>query len=250
MKRKVFFALLALLPLGCLVQQAQASMPGDSGSQSWTSMFSGGHSDVFGGITLGYVNKDWRTDFGDYVLHENIWGQENKRIHGVQVGLTLEPCLPSGLGLHSGLFYEYYISVSDVVKDAGYDDFTEHNLYLPLHAMYRIPFTRDSSLSLFGGLGFNWAMWGTYNNEEVFRNFWYGEEYYHNHVGEYQQYGNGEWPRHLNAQWEVGCFFRINMVQLGFTYSRGLTNHHFYDGFKTQQNKIGISLNLVFGDDD
>ena len=245
MIKKVFSLLLVLASSVSMPKAMQAASLYD-GSNSWTAQFTGSHSDVFGGITIGYVNKDWRTDFGDEVLHENIWGQENKRIHGVQVGMTFQPCLPVGLGLHTGLFYEYYISVSQVVKDAGYDDFTEHNLYLPLHAMYRIPFTRESSLMLFGGLGFNWAMWGSYNRD-VFERGWFYDRYAGSHTVRYMHYGNGEWPRHFNTQWEVGAQLRVNMVQIGFTYSRGLTNHEFYDGYKTYQNKIGISLSLVLG---
>lgn len=248
MTRK-FFSLLFVLAFSAVMPQAMRAACLDDENNSWTAQFSGGHSDALYGITLGYVNKDWCTDFGDQVLHENIWGQENKRIHGVQVGLTFQPCLPVGLGLHTGLFYEYYISVSQAVKDAGYDDFTEHNLYLPLHGMYRIPFTRESSLMLFGGLGFNWAMWGTYNRDYVGRDYFSFDLFHESRPIKYQQYGRGEWPRHFNTQWEVGAQLRINMVQLGFTYSRGLTNHKFYDGYKTYQNKIGISLSLVLGND-
>ena len=213
------------------------------GSQA-QNLFTGGHNDAWVGVSLGYVNKYWQTSFGDRLVKENIWGEEGKRIHGVQAGVQLQPCLPIGFGLHSGLFYEYYYSVSQAVKDAGYDDFREHNLYLPLHAMYRLPLSRNTSLSFFGGLGFNWAMWGSYNNTEKVRD-WDGSLYSESHVMQWQHYGNGEWPRHLNAQWEIGCCARINMVQLRFTYSRGLTDHHLYEGHKTLQNKIGISIEIV-----
>lgn len=220
-----------------------------SGQMVAQNLFTGKHEDAWIGLSLGYVNKYWRTDMGDKVIRENIWGEEGKKIHGVQVGVLLQPCLPVGLGLHSGLFYEYYYSVSQAVKNAGYDDFREHNLYLPLHALYRLPITTDASVSIFGGLGFNLAMWGSYNNSVRVRHY-DGTLTTDSYVGEWQKYGNGEWPRHFNAQWEIGCSARINIFQLRFTYSRGLTDHHFYDGYKTQQNKIGISIELVGALDD
>lgn len=204
-------------------------------------LFTGKHQDSWASLSLGYVNKYWQTDFGNQTVKENIWGEEGKKIHGIQVGLHVSPCLPMGLGAHSGLFYELYLSETKAVKDAGYDDFREHNLYMPLHALYRFPLAREASVSLFGGLGFNWAMWGTYNNN-------YRDKYSYekkSHIEEWHHYGNGEWPRHLNVQWEVGCCVRIKMVQVRFTYSRGLTDHKLYTGYKTLQNKIGISVELA-----
>jgi hypothetical protein len=235
---------LMLASLGCYagneLTDTQGSLPQNS---EWEDLFYGGHSDPIATLVLGYVNKDWTTDFGDHVFHENIWGQEGKRIHGFQAGVGVQPCLPMGLGIHSGLFYEFYYSVSQAVKDAGYDDFREHNLYLPLHAMYRLPISRVSSFNVYGGLGFNWAMWGSYNVDDA---RWY---YDGTRVVNWQKYGDGQWPKHLNVQWEVGCGVRIDMVQLNFTYSRGITDHEFYKGYHTRQNKIGISLSFVLDDD-
>ena len=214
-------------------------------------LFSGGHADVPLGITIGYVSKDWRTNFDGNVFRENLWGQEDKRLHGLQLGVTYQPCLPIGAGIHTGLFYECYLSVSSAVRDAGYDNFTEHNLYLPLHLQWRLPFSEKFSLSLFGGVGFNWAMWGTYN--EHYREYYYDGNlissviglYDGTRVGEYQKYGQGNWPRHLNMQWEFGCNVRYKAFQLGFTYSIGDTNHEFYAGYKTRQDKIAINFSYV-----
>ena len=206
------------------------------------------YDEEFAAGVIGYVNKTWRTDFGDRVVNENIWGEEDKRIHGVQIGIDIHPCLPMGLGIKSGLFYEFYYSESQSVKDAGYDDFREHNLYLPIHALYRIPFSRLVSLNFYGGIGFNWAMWGTYNNDYILRNG-YGQREKDSRIEAWHKYGNGENPRHLNAQWEAGCFIKYKWFQLGFTYSRGLTDHHLYNGYKTQQNKIGIAFGLELNED-
>ena len=217
-------------------------------------LFRGGHEDTPIGITLGYVSKDWRTDLGDRIYHENLWGQEDKRLHGIQFGVQYQPCLPIGAGIHTGLFYECYISVSQAVRDAGYDDFTEHNLYLPLHFMWRLPLTRRASVSLFGGIGFNWAITGTYNEHyreyviggyDLFSGIAFGRYIDGTRVRERQQYGTGDWPRRFNIQWEMGCNLRYKHFQLGFTYSIGYTDHEFYRNHKTRQDKIAINFAYV-----
>ena len=218
-------------------------------------LFSGGHKEAPFGLVLGYVNKDWSTDFGSYTWRENLWGQKNKKLHGFQLGFQYAPCLPIGLGVDTGLFYECYISTSDVVQDWGFDDFTEHNLYVPIHAMWRFPLSRDCSFSVFGGLGLQWAMYGSYNctYETVTWDWDSGRPYfgYVNYPEEWQQYGNnGEWPHHFNLQWEVGGKLRIKNFQLSASYAFGATNHEFYEGYKTKQNKLSIGLGFVFGADD
>ena len=220
-------------------------------------LFNGGHSDAPYGFTIGYVSKDWRTDMDGRVVHENLWGEHDKRMHGMQMGFTYQPCLPIGAGIHTGLFYECYFSVSQSVRDAGYDDFTEHNLYLPIHLQWRLPITQQASISLFGGIGLNWAISGTYN--ERYREYIYdgynlwaaigfpvGGRYVEgSRIGEYKKYGQGDWPRRLNMQWEFGCHLRYKYFQLDFTYSIGDTNHEFYRGYKTRQDKLAICLSFV-----
>lgn len=224
-----------------------------SASAQTVNLFNGGHQDAQLGVTVGYVSKTWRTNFGDGgVKNEGFWGDDHKRLHGVQFGVAFQPCFTFGLGAHTGLYYELYISYKNPEVDSGkHDEFTEHNLYLPLHAMWRFPITRDCSFSVYGGVGFNWAMYGTYNDR-----FWtIGPDLIPEQVSvprKSQRYGNGEFPHHMNVQWEVGGQFRIKCFQAGFTYSFGATNHDFYEGYKTRQDKINIHLSFVgkiFGDD-
>ena len=216
----------------------------DDNSYSFVDLFRGAHEDAPWGIQIGYVNKAWTTDFGDYTWSENLWGDHNKRLHGLQIGFLVQPCLKFGLGLHSGIFYECYISQCNSVKDMGWDQFNEHNLYIPLHAMYRFPFARNVSFMIFGGIGFNWAISGEYreNGHEYYDSE--GDSHYYGPY-EYQEYGTGNWPRRVNFSAELGGQLRISCMQLSFTYSRGLTDHKFYQGYSTRQNKIGISLAFV-----
>ena len=217
-------------------------------SNYWT-LFKGEHIDYPIGLSVGYVNKYWRTDFGNKVRHENIWGQLNKRIHGVQFGVFVQPCFNFGLGLHSGLFAEYYFSVASSVKDMGYDNFSEWGVYLPLHGMYRIPLSENAAIYLFSGLGFNLAISGTYNNYEDVRYYdldSHQYEYDHQLVtADRLHYGESDWPKRFNSQFEIGTSIRLHGAQFTFLYSRGLTNHNFYQGYKTTQDKIEITIGIA-----
>lgn len=245
---KKFYSLIAAMLLGIGAASAQS-----------TTLWNGRHRESPWGIMVGYVNKDWRTNVGDRVIHENLWGEVNKRMHGGQIGVLYQPCFKFGLGLHTGLAYEYYYSVSKTIKDYGFDDFGEHSLYLPLHAMFRIPLGVETSISVYGGAGFNWAVSGKYSDAshrisgalatvvntasdgiiEMVPNE-YG--YYIEEGGRHLRYGGGEWPRHMNVQWEVGAQFRYSWFQVGFTYSFGATNHYFYPGYLTRQDKMNVSF--------
>ena len=214
-----------------------------------TTLFNGGHEDAPWGFSLGYVNKYWTTDIDGQRINENLWGEEGKRLHGFQMGITYSPCLPMGLGLDTGLFYECYISESKVVHEAGFDDFTESNIYIPLHAMYRIPFDHNSSLSLYGGFGMNIVVEGTYNITEYYHGYdWYGGRPYggtSSYVAGWQEYDEGDWPSRFNFQWELGAKLRISNFILNANYAWGATNHKFYKGYTTHQNKLTIGLGYV-----
>ena len=202
------------------------------------------HEDVPYGVTLGYVSKVWNTDFDGDIYSENMWGEEGKRFHGLQLGIFYNPCYKWGGGIYTGLFYECYISLS---KKMEYDEFYEHGCYLPVHLSYRLPLGDRTSLTLRGGFGFNVAFYGEfrYSGYEDRDGHYYGPKDY------IYEYGRDGWPKRFNTQVEMALSFRHKLFQLTASYSRGLTDHAFYrkDGpYKTYQNKFGISIGLVLPD--
>lgn len=219
-------------------------------------IWNGGHNDAFWGIQLGYINKQWVTETDEGTIKENLFGEPNKRLHGLQIGVNVQPCFNFGLGVHSGLYYEGCFSQSDFVRnEMGWDKFSEHSIYLPLHALWRIPFSRNYSMSVYGGLGFNWALYGTYNDTYRYYDYdgWHTTDSWEH---ETQVYGYNGWPKRTNVQFELGAEIRLNVVRLGFTYSRGMTHHNCIqipnsDGyFKTRQDKLAITFSLAIGKDD
>lgn len=180
-------------------------------------------------FSVGYINKDWVTEMDGKTYHENFWGEPDKRLHGIQMGATYQSCLNFGLGLKTGLFMEFCTSYSDFVEEMGWDSYNEYSLYLPLHVVWNIPITHTSSITPFAGLGFNWAMYGTFED-----NWRYDYQY--------QSFGNGYAPKRWNNQLEFGADVFINSVKIGFTYSKGIRDHEVYDGLETYQNKIAINI--------
>lgn len=99
------------------------------------------------GLAMGYVQKQMVTKGEGYKLKENgVWDDgEDKWLHGMQIGIYAQPCFSWGLGMYTGLFYEFYLSSND---NYDYDSFQEHNLVIPVHALYRLPFSRKCALSI------------------------------------------------------------------------------------------------------
>lgn len=191
------------------------------------------------GFSVGYVSKQLVTEGEGEKLKENgVWDDgEGKSLHGMQFGLHFQPCLSFGLGFCSGVFYELYMSSSD---NYDYDEFMEHCIYIPVHAYYRLPFAEKIALSVHGGLGLNYSVYGAYSTSdddlESFTDF----------------YGKEAFPKRFNLAAEIGLGFRVGPVQVNAQYAKGISNHKSYESlgdYKTRQNKLSLSVSYVFGSD-
>jgi len=200
-------------------------------------------------FVIGYVNKTWHTEChpeDGIPVNENFWGDRNKRLHGFQIGALYEPTVDLGLvkfGVSTGLNLEFYLSECNTVRKAGYDRFTELSTHIPLHAKFTLPVSDDISLSVYGGLGMNLAIIGTFEEDYNYRDY-YGDRVTDTYY-EYQDYGDG-FPKRLNFQTELGGSINVNHWGFKFVYSQGLTDHHLYQGTKTFQNKINASITYSF----
>lgn len=229
-----------------------------------------------GGFSVGWVAKEWSTSANGRTYHEDLWGNPGKMLHGVQFGLHFNQSIYYGVGWRTGLYYEWYISHDQFLKDIGWDRFNEHCLYIPMHVQFRLPLSRyheSICITPYAGIGFNIAMKGRMKNgpktgasgKEVIG----GRSGYHNtgnFIGdiiasivddatshkeyiqhEVQNYVYDDYtPRKFNLQAEFGVALRIYAAQLTFTYSMGLTRHHLYDDASSRQNKFAVNLGLTF----
>ncbi|MBO4565498.1 MAG: hypothetical protein J5720_08690 [Bacteroidaceae bacterium] len=205
------------------------------------------------GFVLGYVNKQWTSNIRGGHYSENLWGEEGKRLHGIQLGMTYTPTLPMGLGVYTGLIAEIYFSSS---KAMGYDEFTEFSLYVPIHANFKLPLSKDVSLRARGGLGLNIACHGGFTNHDAYYWVWEWDDFYgdyHREKKHYEldhlRYGKDGWPKRFNAALEFAVGIEIKNFVLSGGYSWGLTDHQFYKdvpGSSTHQDKLTISLGYEF----
>lgn len=192
------------------------------------------------GVSLSYVTKQMVTTGEGEKLKENgVWPDgKDKSLHGMQVGLHLQPCFSFGLGLYTGLFYEIYLSSND---DYDYDSFQEHSLYMPIHGFFRIPLSKKIALSVHGGLGLNYSVYGVYTGNDN------GLENYDDF------YGEAGWPKRFNMAAEIGAGLRLGPVQLNFQYSKGINDHKSYSDlgdYKTVQNKYTFGISYVISGND
>ncbi len=198
-------------------------------------------------FSIGYVQKQIVTSGnGEKVKESPAWFDgDNKWLHGFQIGVGVHPCFSFGLGFYSGIYYEMYISSNN---DYEWSNFQEHNIYIPAHALFRLPFAKQIALWVHGGLGFNIGIAASYkadasdNSEDI--TDYYGETVFY--TSSYNIYG----PKRLNMAAEIGLNLRIKSFAVGATYSKGITNNECYkdagDEYKTRMNKWAFNVAYVF----
>ena len=258
----------ALLPTAAIAQET-------TNQSKVRDMFTIDDKVFHGGFSVGWVAKEWATSTNGRTLHEDLWGNPNRMLHGVQFGLHFNQSIYYGIGWRTGFYYEWYISHDKFLKDIGWDRFNEHCLYIPLLVQFRLPLSRrykKLSITPFAGIGFNIVMKGRMKNgprtgasgKKVVNN-----NNTHNYSGtlmegiidaivdatrrkEYIQYEvqnytyDNHTPRKFNLQAELGVALRFSYGQLTFTYSWGLTKHRLYDYATSRQNKLAVNLGLTF----
>ncbi len=189
----------------------------------------GGYEKVLWDLEFGYVNKSWICNYPSGRQREDLFGDKGKLLHGMYFGAMLTPSFDWGLGLRTGVLAEAYISKSSRITEYC-RDYSEFDLYFPLHLSYRFPFKKDIALTIYGGAGFEWAVAGNYN--ETKGTAWVpGRRPVpvltdpKKHV-----FGNG-WPENINWQAELGLNFRFEHIGFSFTYGFGLVDHHLQNSF-------------------
>lgn len=219
-----------------------------------TTFWSGGYEKSNLEIVIGYVNKSWICSYDSGTQREDFFGDpDDKFLHGFQMGVLYTPSFDWGLGLRTGLFLETYQSRSKWITSFC-NHFTEGDMYIPLHGSFRIPFSEQSALSFYGGIGFQWAMAGKYMKQVGTGWSWWRRPIPIVESAR-QEYGNG-WPQQVNWQAECGFNLRFGVVGLSFTYSFGITDHGIQNSFdggqtyvtanRSRQDKMQAAFSITF----
>ena len=169
--------------------------------------------------------------------------EDSKLIHGVQAGIRFEPYARFGLGLNTGLFYEFYYSKSRTMQVDGYNvygELMEHALYMPLHLCYRLRLG-DFQIFAFGGAG---ADFGVANSMKL--KFDGSNEVGYEASNIYETEDSPDWKR-FNASYEFGGGLRFKAVQATFTMSKGFLDMSSSGSYKMRQNKpMMVTLSFMF----
>jgi len=200
------------------------------------------------GLSLGYVQKQWVGRYGNEKVKWGFWDGYDY-LHGIQTGIRLNFHFWGGIGMNTGLFYEFYYSKSesfDVMDDYGYyygdgyAEMMEHSLYLPVHLEYRFQISNAFQIFFNGGLGLDCGLFASmdcyldgesnpyFSEEDI-----YGKEDFNNY-------------KRFNVSSEFGGGIRIKSFQLNFNMSKGLINQSSEEGVIVKQNKMMISASLMF----
>lgn len=192
-------------------------------------------------VQLGYTNKQMVTDRGALsggVVHENMLGNPNAYLHGVQAGWNLYLLQKLGFGVHTGVSLNVFYTGGDATDPSmhGYKRFMETEAYVPAHLMYRFSLIRKLSVGVYAGVGMNYGLFGSFTSSGA---PWKDRN-------EVLKYGQTGWPERFGTQGEVGASLRMGTMELNVLYGVGLTNHSYYPGANTRQNRITVTIAKPF----
>ncbi|MDR1169630.1 MAG: outer membrane beta-barrel protein [Prevotellaceae bacterium] len=198
------------------------------------------------GLSVGYVRKqwDWKTDDGTTTY--GAFDDVKNYVGGIQAGLRFEPQFKYGLGLNTGLFYEYYSSKSDEIESDDGDyrytiKFTEHSLYLPLHLEYRVNISENFQVFVYAGTGFDYGLSAkvTATDPEESGPFFTSTDIY-------QNFDLGFPHKRFNASLDFGAGVRLSGFQVNIGTSRGLPDISSERDISIKQNKpFSVSLSWM-----
>lgn len=185
------------------------------------------------GFTVAYVQKWMHISDGRQSIGTNYFGEE-KHMHGVQIGVPIQPIFGYGLGLNTGLYFECYF---DGYEDYEYNDHTnmeEYCLYMPIDLMFRLPLGENFSIFVNGGIGIDWSI------ETVLK-----MDGYDDYKIDYSEEGA---PNHFNFSGEMGGGIQYKSLQVSANYQIGLTNNSnmVSDEITAKLRKFSIQLSLMF----
>jgi hypothetical protein len=183
------------------------------------------------GLAFGYVEKRW-----NYSDDDSNWGifEQDVPVQGLQFGLRCDPYFAPtvfGLGLHTGIYYEYYRQKAS--QGNNNPIFDEHVLTAPLHLNYRIDFDEKGifGIVLHGGLNFDYGLAANLKNNTDNKNL----------------YDADAGLNRFNMSFGYGGGFHLGRFLFDFTASKGITNHSKDETYVLKQNNpLKVSMTIMF----
>lgn len=211
--------------------------PSYSSSSDSSKPFNRKKDSYAGGFSVGYFQKQWTLEENGTKEKMGIF-ENNDYIHGVQAGIRIDPQFGWGIGMNSGVFYEYCWATSDDEYDsygAYYYTYNEHGIYVPAHLKFTMNFSKWFQLSFYGGMGFNYV----FSGKMALKNDYdtdYSEDVF-----------DRDGMKKFNMMLEYGASIRIKALQFDFTMSQGLNKWSDTDGQVIKQGRpMSVSATICF----
>ena len=187
------------------------------------------------GFSMGYVQK--KVDF--YYTDDSkettdlAWNYKpNDFTNGLRLGLHFQPCFSWGLGIYTGLFFEYYYShtpsknkvttdTEDGLLADAYTSFSEKAISFPLHLYFRVPFSEEFAVSLHGGINADYLFGATYKDKD---GYW---------MTYTPSYGTEVRYEHINLEYAISAGIQYEWALIEATWFNGITKN---EKFSTPNN--------------
>ncbi len=150
---------------GSILKANKSDNPKDLDKAKSVKCFNCPKSKDFWGLTSGYSQLN-------YDSYSNL--------HGVHLGLRLEPLFKYGFGLNTGLIFNAYLK--DVTTLNSDLKISYYGISVPLHLEYRFNFSKKFNLFLYGGVGFNALTDYTFKDNDLPATLEYGGGFRVGHV--------------------------------------------------------------------
>ena len=195
------------------------------------------------GLSIGYVSKQCN-NMGQKIPWVNCGYDESKKSSpALRVGLWYAPEFGYGIGLQTGIYYEFSYSQYEtnytdghghIMEESAKVLLTEHNLSIPLRIQYRYEIIPDLSVFIYTGPSFDFSV--AYDEKVTLGN----------ESGTISMYEMEKGLNRYNILWGVGGGIRWKGLQLTLGGDWGLTNLvKDYSGTKLNK-PFSISLQHLF----
>ncbi len=167
------------------------------------------------GLAFNYINRHYKFKVGGQSQKYNLWGDEGKNDHGMQIGLSYHPYFGYGQGIITGIYWQYFLGSVDMSGDKA--NWHDHAIYIPLQYQFRLPFSERFSVFANAGVACAIGVSNTlkFDGDEDSFNIGYG------YNDEYETY----MPQRVQFSVPIGIGIQIGAFSFEAKYSFGLTDN-------------------------
>lgn len=193
------------------------------------------------GLTMGWTTKQFKYKEGGETekgsIGQLLGGDEKNMTHGFSFGFLANPTFKYGLGVRTGLIFEYYHEKYTGENPSNWNagDYTAHlhdfNFSIPAQLSFRMEVARDFSLLIYTGPVFDLGVYGFTKIEDEKSDNLYGKDVW-----------SDKWEG-FNCLWGIGGGLQYKFLRLDVGGEFGMMEKFGVDNLKLNK---PIYINLAF----